>query len=108
MSEGKEKIFELYKRLDQLPPQIIKYESKKIYEIFKRINNCLAINSNPPRRLTKEDIVINENHFEHCVWSNPDCIEGPDTCSCVLFDLMIIPEFEKLINKMETFKKNTM
>lgn len=46
------------------------------------------------KRLKKEykqyilDIGTMENgHFKNCVWSNPQCESGPDTCRCCFLEM---------------------
>lgn len=104
MSTSDTKIFELYKRFDALPLSILQYEHENISKVRQSINNCLNIKSPTDRRVTPEDLARTNDHFKHCVWSKPECEDGPDTCPCALFDLWVLQEFENIIIKMESFK----
>lgn len=39
-------------------------------------------------------------HYTNCCWSDPTCTEGPDTCSCCYFD-MLVEDVKKIMAKYE-------
>lgn len=46
-------------------------------------------------------VSIYGEHFTNCPWSEDDCLEGPDTCNCVIY------RFRKncIINIMQMYHK---
>lgn len=86
-----------------------KIDVAKFYDIYKKTRLSdnrapLFIEANGVlNKLFKmcEDIgysVHNKNgiHYESCVWSRDDCLEGPDTCACCYVGLTVYEFRQKL------------
>lgn len=78
---------------------------EKLYEVINHPNLCPCRKS-ICKLIEKAKMYIDKykltefnpvmKHYKECVWSDPLCLEGPDTCVCSLFDLTLDQAMTKL------------
>lgn len=65
----------------------------EVYDNWQRLTECIT------RHGLTQRLCIND-HYKECIWSDPNCKSGPDTCVCdylsgVCYDII------RLLNKLK-------
>jgi mRNA-degrading endonuclease YafQ of YafQ-DinJ toxin-antitoxin module len=85
------KLQEIISFLHKNNEKIIKSHKSEIYQYLKKLLQYYFIES--------KFTVSNGEHYLNCPWADEKCTCGPDTCSCVIFDVFDYDKITNLMNK---------